>query len=91
MPQKRSAIKEIRKSQKRHPRNVKIVSELKTVVKKFNGLLSQKQYAEAKEFLKTVNSKFSKAVTKGVLRKNTSSRKISRLSKKLHRAANAKT
>ncbi|MCQ9206578.1 MAG: 30S ribosomal protein S20 [Omnitrophica bacterium] len=89
MPQKRAARKEIRKSKKKHPRNTKIISELKTAVKKFNGLLSQKKYDEAKEFLKAVNSKFSKATAKGVIRKNTSSRKISRLSKNLHRAANA--
>ena len=84
MPQKRSAYKEIRKAKKRHLRNITITSELKTLIKKFNLLLSEKKIDQAKEFLKALSSKLSKATTKGVIRKSTASRKISRLAKKLH-------
>lgn len=87
MPQKRSAYKEIRKAKKKHLRNIGISSEVKTLVKKFNFLLSEKKINQAKEFLRVVSSKLNKAATKGVMHKNTVSRKISRLSKKLRQAA----
>ncbi len=90
MPQKRTAFKEIRKSKKRHLRNISIVSDIKTSVKKFNSLLSEKKFDEAKNFLKKVSSKLDKAASKGVVHKNTASRKISRLSKKLHHATGEK-
>lgn len=90
MPQKRAAYKEIRKSKKRHLRNLRVVSESKTLVKKFNALLAGKKFDEAKEFLKTVSSKLDKAVRKGVIHKKTVSRKISRLSKSLNRASSPK-
>jgi small subunit ribosomal protein S20 len=83
MPQKRSAYKEIRKSTKKYFRNIRFTTELKTLVKKYNLLLSEKKLDEAKQFLKTVASKLGKAASKGVIHKNTASRKISRLSKKL--------
>lgn len=89
MPQKRSAYKELRKAKKRHTRNIGTVSEVKTLVKKFDKLLTEKKFKEAKEFLKKVSSKMDKAAKKKVLRKNTVSRKISRLSKKLHKATSS--
>ncbi len=87
MPQKRSAYKELRKAKKRHLRNIGISSEVKTLIKRFNLLLSEKKINQAREFLQVVSSKLNKAVTKGVIHKNTASRKISRLSKKLHQTA----
>ena len=90
MPQKRSAYKEIRKSKRKHHINRATSSEVKTSVKKFNSLLDEKKIAEAKVFLKTVISKIAKAAKKGVLKKKTASRHISRLSKKLSKAAAAK-
>ncbi|MGB2705618.1 MAG: 30S ribosomal protein S20 [Candidatus Omnitrophota bacterium] len=86
MPQKRAAYKEIRKSKKRRVRNIRITSELKTLVKEYNVLLAEKKFDQAKEFLKEVVSKLSKAARKGVIHQNTVSRKISRLAKKLRRA-----
>ena len=90
MPQKRAAFKEIRKSKKRHKRNVRITSELKTLTKKFNLLLTERKFDQAKEFLRGTSSKLDKAVTKGIIRKNTASRKISRLSRNLHQATSEK-
>ena len=87
MPQKRSASKEIRKAKKRYPRNIKIASELKTVIRKYDLLLAEKKLDQAKEFLKEVSSKLNKAAAKGIIHKNAASRKISRLSKKLRRLA----
>ncbi|MEE9500019.1 MAG: 30S ribosomal protein S20 [Candidatus Omnitrophota bacterium] len=85
MPQKRSAYKEIRKAKKRHLRNIGISSEVKTLIKRFDLLLSEKKSDQAREFLRVVSSKLNKAATKGIIHKNTASRKISRLSKKLHK------
>lgn len=90
MPQKRAAYKAMRQSKKQHLRNVKITSEVKTFIKKFNSLLSEKKFDEAKASLRAVSSKLDKASSKGVIRKNTVSRKISRLSKKLSQATNPK-
>lgn len=90
MPQKRAAYKEIRKSKKKQKRNIKITSEIKTLVRNFNLLVSDKKFDEAKKSLKAVSSRLSKASRKGVIRKNTASRNISRLSKKLHKATNPK-
>ena len=84
MPQTRSAYKEIRKSGKKHLRNIALTSEIKTLIKKYNRLLSEKKIDEAKEFLRTVSSKLQKASSKGVVHKKTVSRNISRLSKKLN-------
>ena len=90
MPQKRSAYKELRKSKKKHLRNNKIVSGVRTNVKKFESLLSDKKFDEAKVILRSVSSKLDKAAKKGIMKKNTASRKISRLSKKLAKSANPK-
>ena len=90
MPQKRAAYKEIRKAGKRRLRNARIASEVNTLIKEFNLFLSEKKLDRAREFLKKVSSKLDKAAAKGVIRKNTVSRKVSRLSKRLHKAALAK-
>lgn len=83
MPIKRSSYKELRKAKHRHARNINIVSELKTSTKDFQKLLSEKKADEAKSLLKDLISKIDKAASKGVIHRNTASRKISRLTKNL--------
>lgn len=83
MPRKRTAYKELRKAKHRHFKNISTVSELKTLIKKFEKLVAEKKAAEAKGFIGLVSSKIDKAVTKGVLHKNNASRRKSRLMKKL--------
>lgn len=83
MPHKRSAYKELRKAKKRHVRNISIKSELKTSIKKFESLLTDKKIDEAKTYLKKLASDIDKAVSKGMLHKNSASRKNSRLTKRL--------
>lgn len=89
MPHKRAAYKELRKSKKRHVRNLTAKTELKTLTKKFLSLVSAKKADEAKAFLKTLTSKMYKAASKGIIHGNTASRKISRLTKKLLSSAKA--
>jgi small subunit ribosomal protein S20 len=83
LPIKRSSYKDIRRSGKRRTKNIAVKSELKTLVKKLEKLLAGKKVDEAKKEIGTIISKFHRAVTKGVLKKNTASRKISRLMKRL--------
>ncbi|GAG66456.1 unnamed protein product, partial [marine sediment metagenome] len=60
-----------------------VQSELKTVLKKIDGLISSNKADEAKELIQMVMSKLDKAVSKGVIHKKKASRKKSRLAKKL--------
>ena len=86
MPIKKTAYKELRKSRIRHFKNISTLSELKTLTKKFENLISGKKTDEVKSFLKLLASKIDKARSKGVIHKNAASRKISRLMKKMSRA-----
>ena len=83
MPIKKSAYKELRKSRIRHFKNISTVSELKTLTKHFEKLISGKKMDEAKALLRAIVSKLARAASKGIIHKNASSRKISRLTKKL--------
>ncbi|MDD3905923.1 MAG: 30S ribosomal protein S20 [Candidatus Omnitrophica bacterium] len=88
MPRERTAYKELRKAKKRHFRNISTKSDLKTLAKNFERLVKEKKTAEAKKALSTLVSKLDKAVSKGVITKNTAARKISRLMKRLSSQAN---
>jgi small subunit ribosomal protein S20 len=89
MPIKKSAMKELKKSKKRHLRNISTISLLKTLAKTIENLIQEKKVKEAKARLNEFESEIKKAAAKGIVRKNLSSRKISRLSKKLHLASKA--
>jgi len=86
MPIKKSAFKELRKAKKRHLRNIGILSELKTLNKKFTGLVNKKKIEEAQKILKTLSSKLDKAAGKKIIHKNLASRNKSRLSRKLKKS-----
>ena len=83
MPHKRSAYKELRKARKRHLRNISLKSDLKTSIKKFERLLSEKKTEEAKNYLNTLVATLNKAASKGIVHKNAAARKTSRMTKKL--------
>lgn len=85
MPVHRSALKRMRTSQKRHARNVAVKSELKTLIRKADQLISRKLVDEAKEAVRLACSRLDKARTKGVIPKKTASRKKSRLTRRLSR------
>ena len=82
MPTERTAYKELRKAKLRHFKNISTKTELRTLAKNFEKLLSAKKAEEAKKALSAIVSKIDKARSKGVLKTNTASRKISRLMKK---------
>jgi small subunit ribosomal protein S20 len=87
MPIKKASFKSVRKDQKRRLVNLRITSELKTLNKKFEVLITANKPDEAKQLLPVLISHIAKAAAKGVLHKNTASRKIGRLTKRLAKLA----
>lgn len=83
MPIEKTSYKELRKSKPRHLKNIAAKSELKTLTKKLEKLISDKKADEAKKEIRLIVSKIDRAASKGVIKNNTASRKISRLMKKL--------
>ena len=86
MPILHASYKDIKKSAKKALRNQSVKSELKTETKKFIDLVSSKKTEEAKKQLSYLISQIDKAQSKGIIHKNTASRKKSRLMKKLKTA-----
>ncbi|MDI6744408.1 MAG: 30S ribosomal protein S20 [Thermodesulfovibrionales bacterium] len=76
-----SAIKRARQAEKRNLRNASIRSKIKTVSKRIEEAITEKNQENVKKFLREIVRVVNSAVSKGVLHKNTASRKISRLSK----------
>ncbi len=83
MPRRKSSVKRSRADKKRRLRNLKVKRDLKNTLKKFQAFLSTKNIEEAKTHLAKVFSKLDKAAKKGIIHKNLSRRKKSRLMKKL--------
>ncbi len=79
----KSGIKRHRQSLKKRDRNIVIKSDLKTQLKKFESVLESKDVNAAQQVLKETEIKLRKAASKGVLKKETASRKVSRISKKV--------
>ncbi|MDR3603348.1 MAG: 30S ribosomal protein S20 [Desulfomonilaceae bacterium] len=77
-----SALKRMRQNEKKRLRNMSYKSKVKTSVKKYLKAAEEKT-AEAGNLLNATVSLLSKGVTKGIFHKNTASRTISRLSRKL--------
>lgn len=83
MPNKKSAAKELRKSIKRNIANKKVSSKLKGLIKDNLKQIKVDDKKVKEDFKKTVQA-LDKAVKKGILKKNTASRKKSRLAKKIN-------
>ncbi len=91
MPILHASYKDIKKSAKKALRNQSAQSELKTETKKFIELISSKKMEEAKIQLNYLISQLDKAKSKGIIHKNTASRKIARLTRKLNVTSESKT
>ena len=83
----KSAKKRILVAEKRAARNKSIRSKVKTSIKKVDAAIAANDKEAAKTALKAATSELAKATTKGVYHKNTSSRKISRLSHAIYKMA----
>jgi small subunit ribosomal protein S20 len=82
MPNKQSAAKELRKAVKRNAANKKVADKIKNLVKINLKQLKASNKAVKESYTKTIKA-IDKAAKKGVIKKNTASRKKSRLMKKV--------
>ncbi|MFZ4500150.1 MAG: 30S ribosomal protein S20 [Minisyncoccia bacterium] len=81
MPITRNAKKALRVSDRKAAVNARTKKVLKEGVKTVQKLVSTKSWKEAKDSLSKAYSAIDKAAKKGVIKKNTASRKKARLSK----------
>ena len=79
----KSAKKRILQSQKKTEFNKFRKTRIRNGIKSLNNLISNKKKDDSKKSFLSLESELSKAVSKGVYKKNTASRIISRLSQKL--------
>ena len=84
MPNIKSAIKRVSVIEKKTLRNNMIKSEYKTAIKRFEEALNNNNIEEATKLFSEATKKIDQACTKGVIVKNTASRKKSLLAKKLN-------
>lgn len=82
-----SALKRARQSQKRHLRNARVKSIIKTFSKKVIKAVEEKNLEEAKKALTLAMPIIQKAASKRVIHKKTAARKISRLARKVNALA----
>ena len=88
MAHSKSSKKRVFIGERNAARNKSIKSRVKTFVKKVLSAVEAKNVEEAKAALQVAYKELDKAVTKGVLKKNTASRKKSRLTLKVNALAN---
>ena len=81
MPNTKSAGKAMRQAITRNLRNTKTKDKFKAAVKQVKKLIADGKKSEAAEAIKKAMSALDKAAKKNVIKKNTASRKKSRLAK----------
>jgi small subunit ribosomal protein S20 len=79
-----SALKRHRQTVKQTARNQALRTRLRHLVRACRQAIAGKDSAQAAETLKRAAKALDKAVTKGVIHRNSASRKISRLSNQVH-------
>ncbi|MGC8685526.1 MAG: 30S ribosomal protein S20 [bacterium] len=75
----KSVLKRQRQNIKRRARNASALSALHTEIRKFDTILQKKEIDKAKEFLRRLVALAAHLSSRGILKKQTASRKISRL------------
>ncbi len=86
MPIIKSAKKALRQSIKRRERNLKRKKAIKDIDRKIRKELKKKNKEEALKLLSLSYAAYDKAVKTGVIKKNTASRKKSRLTKSINKS-----
>jgi small subunit ribosomal protein S20 len=87
MPNTKSAAKAMRQSLRRKARNLKVKDTFKSAVKEVRKLVADGKKSEAMQAMAKAMSALDKATKKNVIKKNTASRKKSRLAKALAKIA----
>lgn len=80
----KSALKRQKQDEKKSRRNVHIRSTLKTLIKRVRLAVEAKDIDKARISLAEAIRAIDKAKSKGVIQKNTASRKVSRLTKRVN-------
>jgi len=86
----KSAKKRAIQNKKRQARNQARRTELKTLTKKYLDALDNNDITLARELMRETESKLARAKGKGVVKKETAQRKISKLTKKLATASSSR-
>jgi small subunit ribosomal protein S20 len=76
-----SAIKRHRQSLKKRARNIETKSKLRTLIKRARQAIETKNQETAASQIRAVDKALGKAVSKGIIKGNTASRWLSRLSR----------
>lgn len=80
-----SELKRVRQSRKRFERNQAVKSAVKTLTKKFNEALSSNDREGIQTVYARIIKLLNKASSSGILHRNNASRRISTVSRKLHK------
>ena len=83
MPVTQSAIKRVRRNKRREDVNAARIGRIRTYIKKVETAIAGGDKTAARAALSEAQPEIMRGVTKGVLHKNTASRKISRLSARI--------
>jgi small subunit ribosomal protein S20 len=79
-----SAMKRARQALKQNLRNKSIKTKVKTIIKKLESSIASGNKEDAGKILKIAIKSLNSAASKGVIHKNTASRNISRLTRKVN-------
>ena len=87
MPIIKSAKKDLKQSEKRQRRNNYRRKQIKRLVKQAQDLIKENKMEQAKQLLPQIYKALDKAAKTGVIKKNTSSRKKSRIAKSFQKSS----
>ena len=76
-----SVVKRHQQSLKRRTRNIEVKSKLRTLVKRARQAIETNNKETASAQIRAVDKELGKAVSKGIIKRNTASRWLSRLSR----------
>jgi|TARA_B100001964_G_scaffold150117_1_gene165297 small subunit ribosomal protein S20 len=85
MPNTKSAIRRVRRVNTQTSVNRIRKNKYKSIIRKINLLIEAKKKEETVKLLPKLNSQLMKIAKVGVIKKETASRKISRLTKKINK------
>lgn len=80
----KSTIKRARQAEKRNEANRAAHHALKSVIRRVTDAIEQKNADHARTALREATSALSKAVSKGLLKRNTASRRIARMAHRIN-------
>ena len=81
----KSAKKALRQNQKRKAKNLVYKKKMKNLIKEVRSLVSEKKIEDAKKLLPQIYKSLDKSAKVGVIKKNTASRKKSRITKSVNK------